>query len=379
MSILKNAMETKKLFRQNKGECPTFLIYEVTKKCNSKCIMCHIWKNKTDTEKELKSDEIYKIFSQEFFKNIKYLNFSGGEPFLKKDISKMTKEFIKTLDNLSLIGIATNGFLTEKIKKDVIKILDFIKEKNTDIKLSITVSIDGPEKIHNKMRGVKTAYKSAIKTFKELKELERKYPNLTVGIETVICKYNIGEINSIYDVHKKLTKHLNFVPAIESSFFKNQGIDFGVSKEDIPKIISFYKKIMKETPHLAYFYDKAIYFLRKHKRNFPCLGGFLTARVDAYGNLYPCLMSNYIVASKEEDYLKKWLSKNMNMYRQKRNKICERCLSNCDMINNYQYEFFHVLRYYAFHPVTSLRFFGMILKDFVKGGYYSKLLSRIQR
>ena len=376
MSILKNAMETKKLFRQNKGECPTFLIYEVTKKCNSKCIMCHIWKNKTDTDKELKYNEINKIFSQKFFKNVKYLNLSGGEPFIKKDLKETIIEFIKTLDKMTLIGIATNGFLTDKIKKDVLGVLDFIKEQKRDIKLSVTVSIDGPEKIHNKMRGVKIAYRSATKTFKELKKLEQDYPNLTIGIETVICKYNIDQIEKIYEAHKKLTKHLNFVPAIQSSFFANQGMDFAISQENLPKLIRFYKRIIKETPHLAYFYDKAIYFLTKHRRNFPCLGGFLTARVDAYGNLYPCLMSNYIVAKKGQDFLKEWNSEKMIEYRKKRDNICKRCLSNCDIINNYYYEFFNAFQYYATHPRVSLKLAKMIMNDYINKGYYAKMISR---
>ncbi|MCX6666456.1 MAG: radical SAM protein [Euryarchaeota archaeon] len=375
MSILKNAIETRKILRTNQGLYPTFIIYEITKNCNSRCVMCNIW-NKEKTTDELNYIDIKKIFSQIFFKEVKYLNLSGGEPFIKKDFYEIVKEFIITLDKLNMISVATNGFLTNKIKNDITEILKFIKEQKKNIKFSVTVSIDGPSDIHNKIRGVKTAYDAAISTFNELKKLSEQADNFTVGIETVICKYNIDNIEEIYKVHKKLTSHLNFVPAIYSSFFENQDLDFAIGKEDLPKLIKFYKHLIKETPHLAYFYENAIFFLTRYYRNFPCLGGVLTAKIDSQGNLFPCLMTKNIIATKNEDYSEKWFGEKMNQFRNKKGDICKKCLSNCDMINNYYYEFFDVSRYYATHPIISLKFLKIILKDFLKGGYYALMISK---
>jgi MoaA/NifB/PqqE/SkfB family radical SAM enzyme len=375
MSVLKNAIKTRKLLKHNRGEFPTFLIYEITKKCNSRCVMCNIWKKK-DIGKELDHTDINKIFSQEFFKDVKYLNLSGGEPFLKQDFKDMVKEFIKILKNVELIAVATNGFLTKKIKQDVIEILNFIKEQNKGIKFSLTISIDGPKQIHNKIRGVSSAYDTAMTTFQELKKLENNYDFFTLGVETVICKYNVDKIERIYEAHKKLTNHLNFVPAIYSSFFSNTDLDFFIEEKDIPKVINLYKRMTKETPHLAYFYDKATHYLIHRERTFPCLGGILTARIDSYGNLYPCLMLAKSVATKGDNYSEKWFGDEMNKFRKTRGKLCKRCLSNCDMINNYYYEFFDVFEYFVKHPKISLKMLTNILRDLAKGGYYARMLSR---
>ncbi len=375
MSILNNAIKTRKILKTNKGQYPTFLIYEITKNCNSRCIMCNIW-NKEKTTDELKHDDIKKIFSQTFFKDVKYLNLSGGEPFIKNDFNEIVKEFITTLKNLNMISVATNGFLTKKITNDITEILEFIKEQKKDIKFSVTVSIDGPSTIHNKIRGIKGAYDAAMSTFNELKKISEQTDNFTVGIETVICKYNIDEIDEIYKAHKKLTNHLNFVPAVFSSFFENQDLDFTIKKDDLPKLITFYKNMIKETPHLAYFYEKVIFFLTNHYRNFPCLGGVLTAKIDSRGNLFPCLMTKYVIATKNENYTEKWFGDKMNQFRNNKEDICKKCLSNCDMINNYYYEFFDVCNYYATHPIISLKFITIILKDFLKGGYYAQMISK---
>jgi len=377
LKILKNVSKTRKLLKEEKGGYPTFLLYECTRNCNARCVMCNIWKEKVDRNKELSYKEIPIVFSQDFFKDLKYINLTGGETFLKSDINEIIKELINTVSSLELIAISTNGFLTKKIKKSIIEILDFIEENNKSVKISVTISIDGLKEIHNKMRGVNSAYDSAMSTFYELKDLEDNYNSFTVGIETVITRYNAEKIDEIYEAHKKLTRHLNFTMAICTDYYSNQDLDFSIKEKDKQNIISFFKKLIRETPHLAYYYDKVIYYLKYDKRKFPCLGGTLTAKMNPYGDLYPCHMLHRKLAGRTDNYSKAWFGEKMNKYRKEylhRSKVCQACLNNCDIINNYKYEFIDVVRYYITHPYVSLRFITMIVRDFCKGGYYARVL-----
>jgi len=50
---------------------------------------------------------------------------------------------------------------------------------------------------HDDIRGLKDNFEKAMKTYQALKELKR-YPNLTIGIHTVISNFNVDEFQEIY-------------------------------------------------------------------------------------------------------------------------------------------------------------------------------------
>src|SRR5690349_11887398 len=58
---------------------PIDAVIAVTYKCNSKCIMCNIWKEQP--QNELSSHDFLKLP-----KTLKDINITGGEPFLRKDL-----------------------------------------------------------------------------------------------------------------------------------------------------------------------------------------------------------------------------------------------------------------------------------------------------
>jgi MoaA/NifB/PqqE/SkfB family radical SAM enzyme len=330
--------------------------------------MCNIWNRKLNREVSL--NNLKKIYSNTLFRNVNFLLLTGGEPFILKDFVKRVELSIKSLKNLKIIAIATNGFLTEKIVRDIKSVLSFKKQL-----VSVMVSLDGGKEVHNKLRGVNFAYKNAMNTLFKLKELQNEYDGFTFGIATTINKYNVSDLNNLFFQHKTITDHYNFTPAINTDFYNIKNDNFAITKKQMPYVIDFYKKLKSESPHLSYFYDKVIYFLKNNKRNFPCLGGILSARLDPYGNLNPCLMMNKKIASLESDYNKKWFIE-FDEYRKKSlHKIsyCKKCFNNCDMINNYYYEVFDVLKYYVKYPVISTNFITKILKDGSSNSYYSQI------
>ena len=121
-------------YKLNYGMKPTYLIYQITQRCNGKCIMCNIWDK--EFKKEVEINDISKAFSDRLFDNLKWIVLTGGEPFLRNDLVEIIK-ILNKLPHLKWITINTNGFLTKKIisnVKDILKIL------RADITLSLTVS-----------------------------------------------------------------------------------------------------------------------------------------------------------------------------------------------------------------------------------------------
>src|ERR1043166_2790477 len=70
---------------------PLKLRIGLTNRCNSKCIMCNIWKMVDNDApwlaEELRAEEIDKILDRNsrFFSNLNHISITGGEPTLRRD------------------------------------------------------------------------------------------------------------------------------------------------------------------------------------------------------------------------------------------------------------------------------------------------------
>ena len=95
-------------------------IFILTNKCQSRCKTCKIWKIYKDNPKKVKEEldlEEYKKTFENIKKEVMWLNLSGGEPFLRKDIDDIAIVAIENFKNMSILNIPTNGLRTELIKK----------------------------------------------------------------------------------------------------------------------------------------------------------------------------------------------------------------------------------------------------------------------
>jgi len=330
---------------------PTFLVYKTTLNCNSRCKMCSIWQTKKTNELTLA--ELEKIFENPLWKNLKYVLLTGGEPFLRQDLTGIVSTLQQRMPKLKIIAVATNGLLEDIVVKGVSTILNKL---NKSILLSVVVSIDGPPEVHDKIRGIAGAYNRAMSTFGQLKELESQYENFTVGIETVVSKYNVDKLDAIYEEFSKLTPHINFTPAILAPYFDNASLDFSISASDYPKLVDFYRRIGRENPQLAYYYENIMRFLKDGKRHYPCLGGTRTICLDSGGNILPCTMLDQSFGNaKTESGENIWFGERAKTFRKnmKNLQFCKTCLNSCDMVNNYNEEFLDVLFFLLKRPGIS--------------------------
>lgn len=173
MKMLNDTTEIKNFF----GTYPlTASSIRTTMACNARCKHCYANGGKKLSD-EFSKEEIFNIIDQLSEMKISQIFFTGGEPFLRKDIVEIleyanSKEF--------QILISTNGTI---INEETIKCLSKIKFQQ------FQVSIDGLEKSHDENRG-KGFFEKAINTI----HLLQKYnvTNITVG--TCITRYNCAEL-----------------------------------------------------------------------------------------------------------------------------------------------------------------------------------------
>jgi len=316
----------------------TFL---VTNLCQSRCLTCNIWKIYKKKPSEMKNELKLKDY-EKIFENIKndvfWLNFSGGEPFLRKDLVEITKLAFEKFKNLIIFNIPTNGFETKLIKRRIEQIL---KLKKDNIKFFITISLDGPEKLHDKIRGTKGAYKKAKKTYDVLSQLSKKYENFFVGFQATLSKYNIDRYKEVFgEIRNSPLPIIAF--SAESYYFNNLGSNVKLQKIEKRKVLKAIRYFCENYPssELESFIPKrylnlaAEFFKNPKKLVLPCFASFSTMTVDSYGNVYPCAyFSDSIGNVKNFGFgLKNVLKTNeANLLRKVvKNGECIRCWANCE-------------------------------------------------
>ena len=80
---------------------PTDASIILTYRCPMRCKMCNIWDNPTIKEKELKPSEL------ECLPQLKFINLTGGEPFVREDIDEIVEVCYKKSPR---IVISTSGW-----------------------------------------------------------------------------------------------------------------------------------------------------------------------------------------------------------------------------------------------------------------------------
>ena len=176
-------------------------ILQVTQMCNLKCRYCPYSGNGYLDRKHLNrtmSIEVAQktidfIVSNSLFSNDISIGFYGGEPLIAYDFIKETVEYTQKVARGKNINffITTNGTILSR------KIIKFLSENN----FSVTVSLDGPEAIHDKNRRVATSGKGSFHlVYNALKTIVTEYPDFVAKIG----------INAVWDMEESYDDIMDF-------------------------------------------------------------------------------------------------------------------------------------------------------------------------
>ncbi len=323
-----------KVFLSNfeKLSLPYKLTLAITYNCNSKCSLCHIWKLKPRKEMVLK--EIKEFFQKNDYFN--WVDLTGGEPFLKKDVVEICGSIIDNCPYLYLLHIPTNGFLPKKIEGKVKEILNFKPHR-----FIISIAIDGPKVFHDKSRGVNGGWQKAIETYKRLKKLKQK--NFEVYFGMTLSGFNYGLIEKTYQEIKREIRDfrrdgLHFNIAHQSFYYNNLEIDLKLNKKIIFALKAFNAKKGKTISGVNFLesrYQRLIPdYLKTKKSPLFCQSLRTSLFIDPLGDIYPCSMwERKITNLKNVNYDLRNIYQSDKLYKLKeeiKDKKCPGCWTPCE-------------------------------------------------
>lgn len=162
------------------------LVLVVTKRCHSRCVYCDIWKVK-DTpgglDGELTGEELARVAAAN--PGLQWVDFTGGEPTDRPDFAEVVEAFDAACPHLALAHFPTNGLATGRAGLLVARL-----RRRLRARLVVTVSIDGPPEINDRLRGVPRDFAHAVATFATVRREigpENTYVGMTLHGHTGSC------------------------------------------------------------------------------------------------------------------------------------------------------------------------------------------------
>ena len=173
------------------GVLPHYLVFFITKNCTANCKHCLLGKE-TGSQDDMSLEEIELTTRQ--MDPLLFLLITGGDPFIREDLSEIIRIFYKQ-PGFRNLGIPSNGFLTDRIVSQTVRIL----ETCPGIDFAVDISIDGLGKDHDEIRRKPGLFDRAIETYRELQKLTRRFGNFNLNVAVTVSGYNHDKLDGLYE------------------------------------------------------------------------------------------------------------------------------------------------------------------------------------
>jgi 12,18-didecarboxysiroheme deacetylase len=163
------------------------VVWNVTRRCNLKCVHCYAHAKNIPFDNELTTDQGKELIDDLAAFGSPVMLFSGGEPLVRKDLPQLAAYAVEK--GMRAV-ISTNGTLITPTMARTLK----------EIGLSyVGISLDGMQEINDRFRGVKGAFKSALEGIKNSQEA-----GIKVGLRFTVNKFNVEEIPKIFQLLEEM-------------------------------------------------------------------------------------------------------------------------------------------------------------------------------
>ncbi len=157
------------------------VVWNMTRRCNLRCIHCYAHARNRADEDELTTAEGRALLDDLAAFGVPVVLFSGGEPLLRPDLPELAAHAVGR--GMRAV-ISTNGTLIDAEAARTLK----------RIGLSyVGISLDGMEEVNDRFRGVPGAFRAALEGIRRCQEA-----GIKVGLRFTINRHNVGEIPAVF-------------------------------------------------------------------------------------------------------------------------------------------------------------------------------------
>lgn len=294
-----------------------------------RCMMCNIWKNPTNQSEEIKATDLKSLPA------LKFINLTGGEPFVREDLAEIVEECYRHTDR---IVISTSGWFEDRV----------IELARRFPNIGIRISIEGLSQKNDELRGRPGGFDKGLNTLLKLKAMGLK----DIGFGCTVSNNNSADMLALYRLSCSLG--MEFATAAFHNSYYFHKTDNVITNRD--EVIDNFKSLIdmqlaENSPKSwfrAFFNMGLINYIEGRRRLLPCEAGTANFFIDPWGEVYPCngmeesCWKESMGNIHEADFMTIWTSKRAEDVRDK----VRRCPKNCWMVGTAS----PVMKKYIKHP-----------------------------
>lgn len=248
---------------------PTDASIIVTYRCPMHCQMCNIWAHPTTASEEITPQDLEKL------PRLKFINITGGEPFVREDLAEIVSVCYKRAPR---IVISTSGWFSDRV----------INLARQFPNIGIRISIEGLEHKNDELRGRQGGFERGLNTLKTLRSMGVK----DIGFGCTVSNHNSSDMLALYELAKEMK--MEFATAAFHNSFYFHKYDNEITNRD--QVTADFKKLINMQLHenhpkawfRAYFNMGLVNYVNGGKRLLPCEAGTMNFFVDPWGEVWPC-------------------------------------------------------------------------------------------
>jgi MoaA/NifB/PqqE/SkfB family radical SAM enzyme len=285
-----------------------------TYRCDSRCSMCFIWKNPTHPDYEIDIPTLEKLPG-----GFDFVNITGGEPTLRKDLLEICRTLrpkAKTLE------ISTNGLHGDKLEP--------IVREFPDIK--IRISVEGFEATNDRIRGERDGFKRKTETMERLLAAGGS----DLGFATTFQDENIEEVVDVYRMARDLDVEFA-TSALHNAFQFHKNDNYIYDRRRVAKRVEALITEMLRTWSVknmfrAYMNLGLIAKILGQDRLHACTQGTDSVFIDPWGDVWACNVRNDLLMGNlhEESWQEVYEGEKARAVRAQ---VAE-CAQNCWMVSS---------------------------------------------
>jgi len=261
---------------------PPIAIFSITNQCNLKCKGCYHWELHKTSAPEMSTDKMRSVIQEAKDLGISFMVLAGGEPFMRKEILDITKDFPEII-----FLIFTNGLMLNRELLAVLK-----KQKN----IVPVISLEGYQEDTDMRRG-QGVYDRLKQIIDNLNKNNIFYSvSITISKQTFDDVFDEEFIKGLVDLGCKLFFFVEYTPIQEGTE------DWMITVEQRSKIMETIKQFREKY--------KALFIAVPGDEEE--IGGCMSAgkgfvHISADGNIEPCPFAPYSDTNLREMSLKEAL------------------------------------------------------------------------
>ena len=308
---------------------PRSAVFGITRKCNSRCSYCPIWKLNSTNLEQPSLDEAKEALRQLALLGVRKVTISGGEPLLWPHLPELVRYGAK--EQGLIINVLTNGLLLNGER------VYTLVEAGVSV---IGLSLDSlrPE-VYFALRGV--ALEKIDRARRELEQIARK-GIAKVGLTAVVTMLNLPDLLEVAEYAKQHNMGLSLQPYNPVHGFERP--DLLPNEETFPRLKQAIEKVIeakaKGFPILnSTHYLKMIPLFMKDRNSVKkgiCIAGYTSVNIDTSLNVLPCWNLPPVGNLRQCSLKEIWYSEAFKKARLRMRRLqCPGCLLLCH--HEYQY------------------------------------------